>query len=62
MIDDVFCWCVDVLDAGAAMLGISYQAINVWIFCVIWPLVTIALIVTVLVQAVKLRNVKQSLK
>ncbi len=34
---------------GPRKLGTTYNAINVWIFCVIWPLITIGLIVAVVV-------------
>ena len=26
---------------AAAILGITYEEINVWLFCVIWPILTI---------------------
>jgi len=45
MIDKVFYQCVHVLRYTANRLGISYNQINVWIFCVIWPAITIALII-----------------
>jgi hypothetical protein len=41
--------CVDLLEWLAKKLGISYQALNIWIFVVLWPLITIGLIVTVIV-------------
>jgi hypothetical protein len=53
----VFNGCVDVLLAGAAAFGISYNnAINVLIFCILWPLATIALIAVVLLQGRSLRR------
>jgi hypothetical protein len=53
MIDKIFELCVDVLVWMAAKLHISYQAINVWIFCIIWPLITIGLIIAVVVLLAK---------
>ena len=47
MIDKIFIACVDLLEWLAKKLGTTYNAVNVWIFCVIWPLITLALIVTV---------------
>lgn len=44
---------------GARFFGTSYNAINIWIFCVIWPLVTLALIVIVIFQFRKLRRLSQ---
>ena len=55
-IDRVFDWCVEWLLAGAATLGISYNAINVLIFCVLWPLFTLWLIWLVIYQRAKIRR------
>lgn len=44
MIDRIFYLCVRLLQWLAKKLGITYNEVNVWIFCVIWPLVTLALI------------------
>ncbi len=37
MIDRIFDACVDLLVWMADKLGMTYKAINVWIFCVIVP-------------------------
>ena len=50
MIEEVFSGCVLLLIWAANKLGMTYEAINVWIFCIIWPLFTFALIVTVVWQ------------
>ena len=42
-IDSIFNWCVIALVELAKLLGITYEEINVWLFCVIWPVVTLAL-------------------
>jgi hypothetical protein len=39
----IFNWAVHALVYLAQLLGISYEEINVWLFCVAWPLVTLAL-------------------
>ncbi|MFZ6028446.1 MAG: hypothetical protein ACOYYS_12085 [Chloroflexota bacterium] len=57
MIDTIFDWCVMLLVVMARWLGISYQAINVWIFVIIWPLLTLALLGIILCQQRKLRRV-----
>ena len=36
--NEVFDWCVRLLENWAAALGMTYNEINVWIFCIIWPL------------------------
>ena len=43
-VDVIFNWAVHALVRLAHLLGISYEEINVWLFCVSWPLVTVALI------------------
>ena len=50
MIDKAFIWCVDLLEWLATKLGTTYKAVNVWIFCVIWPIITLALIAAVIWQ------------
>ena len=42
-IDTVFNFCVHLLYDIAGILGISYEEINVWLFCVIWPLLSLVL-------------------
>lgn len=41
MIDKIFYLCVKVLKWLAKHLGMTYNEVNVWIFCVIWPIITI---------------------
>ena len=40
-IDSVFDWCVYLLVDAARFLGVTYEEINVWLFCILWPLVTV---------------------
>lgn len=44
MVDIIFDACVALLVWLAQGLGITYQAINVWIFVVVWPLLFLWLI------------------
>ena len=46
-IDNVFDWSVIALVECAKLLGITYQEINVWLFCVAWPLVTLAMVAVI---------------
>ena len=41
LIDKLFVICVNSLLWGAKKLGTTYNAINIWIFVVIWPVITI---------------------
>jgi hypothetical protein len=56
MMDSIFDWCVDVLIYWAGILGITYKEINVWVFVIVWPIVTIALIVIVTLQGRRIRQ------
>jgi hypothetical protein len=40
-IDFVFDQCVLFLIWSANLLGITYEEINVYIFCIIWPILTL---------------------
>ena len=57
-IDNVFDWSVIALVECAKLLGITYEEINVWLFCVAWPLVTLAMAAVI----VKLWRENQTLK
>ncbi len=61
-IDKVFDACVDLLLSLAARLGVSYNAINVWIFCILWPLLTLVLIGTVIAQRRRIQRLRRSLR
>ena len=43
-VDVIFNWAVHALVSLARLLGITYEEINVWLFCVAWPLMTLCLI------------------
>ena len=59
-VDGVFDWCVDLLLSTAAKLGVSYNAINVWVFCILWPLFTLTLIALVFYQRAQIRRLTGS--
>jgi len=61
MIDTIFDLCVVLLVNLANLLGISYEAINVWIFVILWPIFTLALIVIIIVQHYKIRVLNRKL-
>ena len=60
-IDGLFDLCVQILLWLANLFGVSYNTINIWIFCVIWPVLTILLIGVVAWQWLKIRKLKKSL-
>ena len=47
-IDETFDVCVKLLFDVADIIGISYEEINVWIFCVIWPILTLIMFAEIL--------------
>ena len=47
-IDVVFDFCVLLLIDTAKFLGITYEEINVWLFVVIWPLLSLVLFAEVI--------------
>ena len=52
-IDTVFIFCVVLLVDLANILGITYEEINVWIFCIIWPLLSLILFAEVIRLRIK---------
>jgi hypothetical protein len=62
MINEIFDWCVQFLVFWAGRLGMSYKAINVWVFVIIWPVFTPLLIGLVIGQQVKIRRLLREAK
>ncbi len=56
MMDQIFDWCVNVLVCWAGILGITYKEINVWVFVILWPLLTVTLIGIIAVQRRAIRQ------
>jgi hypothetical protein len=56
MMDRIFDWCVGVLYYWAAVFGITYKEINVWVFVIIWPILTVVLIAVILRQRGMIRE------
>ena len=58
MTNYVFDLCAMFLRWLAGLLGTTYEAVNVWIFCVIWPIFTIVLIWMVLRQRRQIKELR----
>jgi len=56
MIDKIFDTCVLLLIFLANQFDTTYEAINVWIFVVIWPAFTLMLLILVVWQQLKIRQ------
>lgn len=61
MVNTIFAWCVNALVWLTGLLGMTYEEINVYIFVVIWPIFTLALMGLVLWQHWKLRQLHHRL-
>lgn len=57
--DQIFDGCVNVLVYWADIFGITYKEINVWVFVIIWPILTISLIAIIVMQHRKIRKLLQ---
>jgi hypothetical protein len=61
MIDIIFSGCVRLLENLAGFLGMTYTEINVWIFVIIWPLLTLGMAIVLFVQQIRIRRLSQNL-
>ena len=59
--DAIFDWCVEILVYFAGVLGITYKEINVWVFVIIWPILTLALLTVLFLQQKRIRRLQQRL-
>ena len=62
MMDQIFDWCVAVLVYWAKILGMTYKEINVRIFVIRWPLLTILLTGIIVFQQVRIRKLMRKEK
>ena len=59
-IDVTFNFCVSILYDIGGVLGISYEEINLWLFCVIWPITSLILFAEVVRLRLKIdSNIKK---
>jgi len=57
--DQIFNWCVNVLIYWANIFGITYKEINVWVFVVIWPILTIGLVAVIVRQWQRIQQISK---
>ena len=55
----IFDWCVDMLVYFAGVFGITYKEINVWVFVILWPIVTLAMVAVIIVQQALIRRLRK---
>jgi predicted signal transduction protein with EAL and GGDEF domain len=58
--NQLFYICVALLRWGAYHLGMTYEELNIWIFVVIHPLITVVAIGLAIYYWVRLRNVQSA--
>ena len=54
-----FWWCVRLLQEISKWMGISYEELNVWVFVIIHPLITVILIVWVFRLRRRIKNLER---
>lgn len=60
MIDVIFDRCVSLLLFLADLLGVTYEAINVWVFVVVWPALTLGLLAVVAGQRLEIGRLRNA--
>ena len=60
--DQIFDWCVEFLEFYAKRFGTTYKSLNVWIFCIIEPIIFFVLLFIIVNQARKLHKLKKLLE
>ena len=53
-IDVIYDFCVRLLIDTARMFGISYEEINVYLFCIIWPILSLIMFAEIIRLRLKL--------
>ncbi|HEU0294917.1 MAG TPA: hypothetical protein VFR47_19400 [Anaerolineales bacterium] len=59
MMDQIFDWCVNLLVYWAGILGITYKEINVWVFVILWPIITTSLVAIIVWQQQTIRQLRK---
>jgi hypothetical protein len=55
-IDNIFNFCVILLYNIGSLLGITYEEINVWLFVVIWPLISLLMFAEIIRLRLKINK------
>jgi hypothetical protein len=58
----IFRECVSLLYFVASVFNTSYEAINIWIFCIIWPILFVLLIARNIYLKRRLKSLKLHIK
>ena len=55
-VDNIFNFCVILLYNIGSLLGITYEEINVWLFVVIWPLISLLMFAEIIRLRLKINK------
>lgn len=55
-VDNIFNFCVIILYNIGSLLGITYEEINVWLFVVIWPLISLLMFAEIIRLRLKINK------
>jgi hypothetical protein len=58
--DAIFDWCVQILLLLAAQLGITYKEINVWVFVIVWPILSLVMLAIIIRQQIVIQRLRKS--
>ena len=58
----IFKWCVELLEVLAVKFHITYEAINVWIFVIIGPIIFLVMLGIIYKQYLVIASLKHMLK
>ena len=59
-INYTFDWCVRLLEQTAYLLGLTYEEINVWLFCIILPIILLIMMIQIIMLKIKVSRLKKS--
>jgi hypothetical protein len=60
MIDRIFDLCVVFLVWLSQVTGTTYKQINVIVFCILWPIFTLALVLVVVLQQARIARLRKA--
>ncbi len=61
MVNKIFDYCVSLLIEIGKLTHLTYKEVNVLIFCIIWPLFTLLLLLIIIKQANKIKKLQKYL-
>ena len=59
--NEIFKWCVALLQYYAKAFHTTYETLNVWIFCIIEPIVFLFMLIVIVRQFFKIRTLKKGI-